>query len=70
VPLETPEPPRQKRARRLIDEKLIAAGWIVQPYDEMDLTAGLGIAVASEAAGQSVTARLRQAALAFAFAAE
>lgn len=39
-----PETPEQK-ARRLIDEKLIAAGWLVQDRDQLDLTAGRGIAV-------------------------
>src|SRR6476620_6962081 len=39
-----PETPEQK-ARRLIDDKLVAAGWHVQNRDDIDLTAGLGIAV-------------------------
>jgi len=39
-----PEAPEQK-ARREIDAKLTAAGWIVQDRDELDLTAGRGIAV-------------------------
>ena len=39
-----PESPEQK-ARREIDAKLIAAGWIVQDRDDLDLTAGRGIAV-------------------------
>jgi hypothetical protein len=38
---ETPE----QRARREIDANLTAAGWIVQNRDELDLTAGRGIAV-------------------------
>lgn len=45
-----PETPEQK-ARREIDADLIAAGWLVQDRDELDLTAGRGIAVrAREAA--------------------
>lgn len=39
-----PETPEQI-ARREIDAKLIASGWIVQNRDELDLTAGRGIAV-------------------------
>src|SRR5258706_3053612 len=39
-----PETPEQK-ARRVIDAKLIASGWIVQDRDDLDLTAGRGIAV-------------------------
>lgn len=38
---ETPE----QKARREIDAKLIAAGWLVQDRDDLDLTAGRGIAV-------------------------
>src|SRR5688572_24229548 len=38
---DTPE----QKARRLIDAKLIAAGWLVQATKDMDLTAGRGIAV-------------------------
>ena len=38
---DTPE----QRARRAIDANLEAAGWLVQRRDEMDLSAGLGIAV-------------------------
>jgi len=38
---ETPE----QKARRGIDAKLAASGWIVQDRDAMDLTAGRGIAV-------------------------
>ncbi len=39
-----PETPEQK-ARREIDAQLLAAGWVVQDRDNMDLTAGRGIAV-------------------------
>ncbi|MEQ1896663.1 MAG: DEAD/DEAH box helicase family protein [Vicinamibacterales bacterium] len=39
-----PETPEQK-ARQLIDATLIAAGWLVQDRDDLDLTAGRGIAV-------------------------
>src|SRR5881296_1276875 len=39
-----PETPEQK-ARREIDANLRAAGWLVQARDELDLTAGRGIAV-------------------------
>jgi type I restriction enzyme R subunit len=39
-----PETPEQK-ARREIDVKLTASGWIVQDRDDLDLTAGRGIAV-------------------------
>ena len=35
----------EQQARRLIDERLEAAGWIVQDRDELDLTSGRGIAV-------------------------
>jgi type I restriction enzyme R subunit len=38
---ETPE----QKARREIDAYLIAAGWAVQSREELDLTAGRGIAV-------------------------
>src|SRR5689334_3402251 len=38
---ETPE----QRARREIDANLEAAGWLVQSKDELDLTAGRGIAL-------------------------
>lgn len=38
---ETPE----QKARREIDADLLAAGWIVQSREELDLTAGRGIAV-------------------------
>lgn len=39
-----PETPEQK-ARHEIDAKLIASGWTVQDRDDLDLTAGRGIAV-------------------------
>src|SRR6516164_6121118 len=39
-----PETPEQK-ARREIDANLRAAGWVVQTRDELDLTAGPGVAV-------------------------
>lgn len=39
-----PETPEQK-ARREIDADLALAGWTVQSRDELDLTAGRGIAV-------------------------
>jgi type I restriction enzyme R subunit len=39
-----PETPEQK-ARLEIDDDLVAAGWLVQSRDELDLTAGRGIAV-------------------------
>ncbi|MBN8279028.1 MAG: DEAD/DEAH box helicase family protein [Gammaproteobacteria bacterium] len=39
-----PEAPEQK-ARREIDGKLIASGWLVQDRADLDLTAGRGIAV-------------------------
>jgi type I restriction enzyme R subunit len=39
-----PETPEQK-ARREIDGKLTASGWLVQDRDDLDLTAGRGIAV-------------------------
>ncbi|SRR6266496_531044 len=35
----------EQQARRLIDENLAAAGWIVQDQNELDLTVGRGIAV-------------------------
>ncbi len=38
---ETPE----QKARRGIDTRLTAAGWIVQDRDDLDLTAGRGIAI-------------------------
>src|SRR3954453_22292717 len=39
-----PETPEQK-ARREIDSNLVEAGWLVQSRDEIDLTAGRGVAV-------------------------
>jgi|CXWL01.1.fsa_nt_gi type I restriction enzyme R subunit len=39
-----PETPEQK-ARREIDAKLIASGWVVQDREEIDITAGRGVAV-------------------------
>src|SRR5947209_15463655 len=39
-----PEAPEQK-ARREIDSDLAEAGWLVQSRDDLDLTAGRGIAV-------------------------
>ena len=39
-----PETPEQK-ARHDIDAKLAASGWIVQDREDLDLTAGRGIAV-------------------------
>ena len=36
---DTPE----RRARRVIDANLEAAGWLVQSHDDLDLTAGSGI---------------------------
>ena len=38
---ETPE----QKARHDIDAKLLASGWLVQDRDDLDLTAGRGIAV-------------------------
>src|SRR6266700_3519835 len=38
---DTPE----QQARREIDAKLIASGWLVQDRDDLDITAGRGIAV-------------------------
>jgi type I restriction enzyme, R subunit len=35
----------EQRARVRIDELLIAAGWKVQDYRDIDLTAGRGVAV-------------------------
>ena len=39
-----PETPEQK-ARREIDADLTAAGWLVQDRDDLDLSAGRGVAV-------------------------
>ena len=38
---DTPE----RKARRIIDANLEAAGWLVQSHDDLDLTAGSGVAV-------------------------
>ncbi len=38
----------EQKARREIDANLAEAGWIVQDRDEIDLTAGSGIAVRDE----------------------
>ena len=38
---DTPE----RKARRIIDANLVAAGWLVQSHDDLDLAAGSGIAV-------------------------
>ena len=35
----------EQRARLEIDAKLVASGWLVQDRDDLDLTAGRGIAV-------------------------
>ena len=35
----------ERKARELIDAALLAAGWIVQDRDEMNLSAGHGVAV-------------------------
>jgi type I restriction enzyme R subunit len=35
---------REARARRKIDEQLTAAGWTVQGKDEIDVSAGPGVA--------------------------
>jgi type I site-specific restriction endonuclease len=52
-----PESPEQK-PRRAIDAGLTAAGWIVQDRDDLDLTAGRGIAVERETrTREAVTAR-------------
>jgi type I restriction enzyme, R subunit len=39
--MATPE----QKARQLIDAQLVAAGWVIQDRDEMNLGAGLGVAV-------------------------
>ena len=36
---------REARARKQIDEQLVAAGWIVQSADQVDVNAGPGVAV-------------------------
>ena len=38
---DTPE----RKARRIIDANLVAAGWLVQSHDDLDLAAGSGVAV-------------------------
>lgn len=38
-------PTPEEQARAIIDERLTAAGWIVQSYRDMNLGAGLGLAV-------------------------
>lgn len=38
-------PTPEEQARELIDAKLAAAGWVVQPYRDMNLGAGPGLAV-------------------------
>ena len=38
-------PTPEEKARELIDAKLAASGWVVQSYREMNLGAGLGLAV-------------------------
>jgi type I restriction enzyme, R subunit len=38
-------PTPEEKARELIDAKLTASGWVVQSYREMNLGAGLGLAV-------------------------
>jgi type I restriction enzyme, R subunit len=35
---------REARARKRIDEQLVAAGWVVQSKDEIDVNAGPGVA--------------------------
>ncbi len=35
----------EEKARFVIDEKLIQSGWIIQDVKQLDLSAGLGIAV-------------------------
>ncbi len=35
----------EAKARQIIDRKLRDAGWIIQNRDELDLTAGVGVAV-------------------------
>ena len=40
-----PVPPPEQRAREKIDAQLGVAGWVIQDRDEMNLGAGLGVAV-------------------------
>jgi type I restriction enzyme, R subunit len=35
----------EEQERLEIDRQLDAAGWVVQPRDDLDVTAGLGVAV-------------------------
>ena len=35
---------REARARKQIDKQLLAAGWVVQGKDEIDVNAGPGVA--------------------------
>lgn len=36
---------REARARKQIDEQLVAVGWIVQSADQVDVNAGPGVAI-------------------------
>ena len=44
----------ETRARREIDGNLEAAGWLVQDLDDLDLSAGRGIAVHATDAKQRI----------------
>ena len=33
----------EQEARKIIDEQLVKAGWIIQDRDEMNLSAGRGV---------------------------
>ena len=46
--IDTPEQPDrpERQARRVIDDNLRAAGWLVQSADRMDISAAVGVAVA------------------------
>ena len=46
--IDTPEQPDrpEQRARRVVDDNLRAAGWLVQSADRMDISAAAGVAVA------------------------
>lgn len=46
--MATPE----QKARQLIDAQLGAAGWVIQDRDELNLGAGLGVAVREYALGR------------------
>ena len=35
----------EQESRKLIDQQLEASGWMVQDFDEMNISAGLGVAV-------------------------